>query len=438
MQKKIALLFALFLLPFAARAEFAVSQHDVRGYGQTRSEAIQDALVEALRQNNGVDIESRRELVRETPETAPPLDGLAVDTLQALPEKPRTLVRDDVRESVRGSVRQYRVLDARQLEDGRWEARLLVAFTRYRSPGVDTSKRRRIAVMPFRTSRTAFYFDGGWVAAEELSRELGQALVTELAQSRRFSVLDRDYLDAYLNEKSLMLGEDADEAEVMKMGRVLGVDYMLVGAITGGGERRSRKSLSLSGEQVSGASASLTLDYRIIVMATREVKWAASERVELDPASMPAEGDMAADPDAVRTAIVRSAARMVVRRALDNIYPLRIAGRNASGELILNQGGVTLDEGELLDVYAAGASVKDHYTGESLGAEESLIGKLKVVRVAAKKSYAVVVEGEAEAMARGSICRRSSDGAGPAPENAGRPADVRISADGGVVLPFDR
>ncbi|TCD48317.1 penicillin-binding protein activator LpoB [Chlorobium sp. N1] len=430
MLKKIVLLFALVLFPLAAQAEFAVSQHDVKGYGQTRSEAVNDALLEAIRQNRGVDLQADREVVRETPERLALADSLA------LPEQPTTVVRDQVRESVRGSVRQYRVLDAHELEDGRWEARLLVAFTHYKSPGVDTSKRRRIAVMPFRTAAPSFLFDGEWVPAEELSGALVQQVVTELAQSRRFVVLDRDYMDAYLNEKSLMLSSDSDESEMMKTGRVLGVDYMLVGTVTGGGESRAEKHLDLTGERTRSGAASLAVDYRIIVMATREVKWAASERVVLEDSAMPEADDAASE--GVQSTLVRRAAQLIVQKALDNIYPLRIVGRNASGEVLLNQGGVTLCKGELFDVFAAGPGVKDHYTGESLGAVESRIGCLRVVRVAAKKSYAVVVEGELADMADGSICRRSAEGEIPSPESSGRPAGVRLSGDGGVLLPFDR
>lgn len=433
MLKKIFLVLAMLLLPFAAKAEFVVSQLDVKGYGETRSEAVQDALLEAIRQNQGVDLQSTRELVRELPEPV-----ALRDSAMAVSDKPKAVVRDEVRESVRGAVRQYRVLDAHELADGRWEARVLVAFTRYKSPGLNTSKRRRIAVMPFRTASSSLMFDGQQVPAEDISAELVQQVVTELTQSRKFSVLDRDYMDAYLNEKSLLLSADAEASEMMKMGMALGVDYMLVGTISGGGERRTDHVSGLTGERVQHGAASLSVDYRIIVMSTREVKWSGSERIELEGSAMPRAGSVSPSPDAVRRALVFGAARMIVRRALDNIYPLRVVGRNAAGEVLVNQGGVTLQEGDLFDVLAVGPDVKDHYTGESLGAVENRIGRIKVVRVASKKSYAAVVEGDLSLMVDGCICRRVSGAGNAVPVNPGRPTDVRISEDGGAVLPFDR
>ncbi|ABB22976.1 CsgG/HfaB family protein [Pelodictyon luteolum] len=431
--KQIFLVIVILLLPILAQAEFVVSQLDVKGYGETRSEAVQDALLEAIRQNHGVDIQSKRELVRELP--AP---GAVTDSAMTTPDRHNAVVRDEVRESVRGAVRQYRVLEAHELAAGRWEARVLVAFTHYKSPGLNASNRRRIAVMPFRTAGIPMLLDGQRVPAEEVSAELVQQVVTELTQSRKFTVLDRDYMDAYLSEKSLLLSPDGEESEMMKMGRVLGVDYMLVGSISGGVERRAEDVLALTGERVQHGAASLNVDYRIIVMPTREVKWSGSERIVLEGSAMPREDAVSAAPDAVRRALVLGAARMIVRRSLDNIYPLRVVGRNAAGEVLVNQGGVTLQDGDLLDVFAAGPGVKDHYTGESLGAVESRIGRIRVVRVAAKKSYAAVVDGELALMADGSICRRLSSGGDLPPVNPGRPTDVRLSEDGGAVLPFDR
>ncbi|HCD36883.1 penicillin-binding protein activator LpoB [Chlorobium phaeovibrioides] len=420
MRKYIPFIIALLFLPGMAGAAGAVTQVEITGYGATRQEAIRDGLTEAIRQNNGVRISSGKEYQKN--DVPLPWPG---DTLAVRPVGEMQLVGSDVRETSKGTVRQYRVMDERQLEDGQWAARLLVAFTHYRSPGVASQNRRRIAVLPFQASQFSFMFGGREVPSDEISSRLSQRLVAELTQSRRFSVLDREYLSAYLQEKHLILSEDAADDELLKMGAVLGVDYMLVGTIAEAGERSSGVLIPMTGEQVQESSASLVVDYRIIVMATREIKWAGTETVALDK---PTGG-----PDA----LCREAARMVVQHAMANIYPLQIVGSNAAGEVLINQGGITLQVGELLDVFAAGEKVFDPYTKESLGASESRIGRVRVVRVSAKKSYAEVVEGELEAMASGSICRRGGETAALPPEG-GKPSSIRFSGSGGVLLPFDR
>ncbi|MDT9545740.1 MAG: CsgG/HfaB family protein [Chlorobium phaeovibrioides] len=420
MRKYILFIIALLFLPAMAGAAGAVTQVEITGYGATRQEAVREALTEAIRQNNGVRISSEKEYAKNDFLLAEPGDSMAV-----MPETDMRLVASDVREASKGTVRQYRVMDARQLEDGRWEARLLVAFTHYRSPGVASQNRRRIAVLPFQASPLSFLFNSREVPSEEIASRLSQHLIAQLTQSRRFLVLDREYLSAYLQEKNLILSDDAADDELIKLGAVLGVDYLLVGTIAEAGEHSAGSLIPMTGEQVAEHRASIAVDYRIIVMATREIKWAGTETVALNK---PAGG-----PDA----LCREAASRVVQKAMANIYPLQIVGRNAAGEVLINQGGITLQAGELLDVFAAGEKVFDPYTKESLGAAESRIGSVRVVRVSAKKSYAEVVDGELEAMANGSICRRGVNGEA-LHSQGGKPSSIRFSESGGVLLPFDR
>ena len=160
-------------------------------------------------------------------------------------------------------------------------------------------------------------------------------------------------------------------------------------------------------ETVYKDQALFIADYRIMVMATRQIKWSDSIALNLDSKELkklvPSKS-----PQLIQQAMLNKAAEMIAQRAIENIYPIRIAQLQGDNQFILNQGGTSVSTGDFLDVFSPGAQVVDQYTGESLGAAESWVAKLQIVRVIPKMSYAKVVKGTAENIQEGYICRRTS------------------------------
>jgi len=120
-----------------------------------------------------------------------------------------------------------------------------------------------------------------------------------------------------------------------------------------------------------------------------------------------------------------------------NIYPIRVVKVQPNGEIILNQGGVTVKNGEILDVFSKGEKIIDPYTHESLGSSESWIASIKIFRVIPKMSYARVLKGKSSLIRNGSICRRQAEKNKQPSQTSGRTTDVQSISGGGVVLPFD-
>ena len=275
----------------------------------------------------------------------------------------------------------------------------------YKSPGISPHSRRKLAVMPFRNVKTSFSIGGSRIPSWEISREFSQKLVDELTQSRRFTVLDREYICNYFKEKHLVLSGNMPLQEQMHLGQVLGVDYMLVGTISNFELERVPYRIKILDKTGYKNTAKFIADYRIIVMATRQVKWSDSVTLNLDADALRRliKSD---DPEIIQHALLEEGARKIAHKALANIYPIRIAVVQPGGRLILNQGGKTVSEGELFDIFKVGDKVVDPYSGESLGAAETWIATAKVERVLAKQSYAAVIKGEADQVQVKDICRR--------------------------------
>ena len=85
---------------------------------------------------------------------------------------------------------------------------------------------KRIAVLPFKdkTTNSPIKGDVGGMAVDQLT--------TLLVNSERFSVIERERLDAVLAEQGLAGKGIVDNATAAQIGKVLGADLVFTGAIT--------------------------------------------------------------------------------------------------------------------------------------------------------------------------------------------------------------
>jgi curli biogenesis system outer membrane secretion channel CsgG len=84
----------------------------------------------------------------------------------------------------------------------------------------------RIAVLEFENKAdNHWWWSNGAGAAQDI-------FVTELVKSGRYRVLERERLQAILQEQNLSLAGDIDPATALQVGRLAGVKYFLTGALT--------------------------------------------------------------------------------------------------------------------------------------------------------------------------------------------------------------
>lgn len=375
----------------------------VTGYGVTQKEAKINALLEAIQQVKGAKLQGVENLRSYFKEEFATRDG--IDTSSS---KMSSSQKEEIHKKIQGIIKSYELLDLAKRENGHgWEVTLRVHIPVYETPGIPPHSRRKIAVMPFRTMKSNFSIRGTQISSSEISRQFTQNLVTEVTQSRRFTVLDRDYICEYFKEKNLLLSGDTPIEEQMRLGEVLGVDYMLVGTITNARLERTAHQIKAIDRTDYRDKATFIADYRIIVMPTRQTKWADSVILTLDTNELRGLAK-SSDSQVIQQALLQKAAQIIAHKAIANIYPIRIAAIQENGNLILNQGGVTISEGETVDIFTAGEKVIDPYSGESLGAVETWVATAKIERVLAKMSYAKISKGEPAQVQNGDICRRVS------------------------------
>jgi hypothetical protein len=237
------------------------------------------------------------------------------------------------------------------------------------------------------------------------------------------------------------LSNDAPIEEKVRLGEVLGADYMLVGTVPQLQIIVDEKYNPVISATARRFTAILEAEYRLLVGPTRQVSASDQLRIKLEDAQVKAlmekwESDNI-DYKEMEQNLVLRAANQIADMAGDYLYPIRVAAVKEGGMLILNQGGKRLAEGNLLEVTQPGDDIKDPETGKSLGKEVAMMVTVKVTKVMPRFSYAALAQGVTSESLTGAVCRRLKVEDGPQ-SPAGRPATIQETSSGGVRLPFDK
>jgi curli biogenesis system outer membrane secretion channel CsgG len=142
----------------------------------------------------------------------------------------------------------------------------------------DKSTKPRIAVIEFKNKAdNQWWFHGGAEAAQDV-------FVTELVKSGKFRVVEREQLEALMQEKGLTLSGDVDPKSAIKVGKLLGVNYLLTGSVTEYGAQKKGAHGSgfggLPGFNVGKTTFTAALNARLIDTSTGEIVWADEARSE--------------------------------------------------------------------------------------------------------------------------------------------------------------
>ena len=388
-------------------AQVSVEFHEARGTGVGEREAIEDALQNAAFQLCGVTIRS---------ETSTSVSVAVNDDEMKLVERINDRIRvttgkDDCRFS------GYELVGViRNGDDVRTHLR--VQYSTYRVPGPPVD-RRRLAVLDFAMDEVYLSGTGGGREQRsggrvvrrgvdvdyDLIRNLQgrfRARIEELlTQGRRFAVLDRRSPEIYEQERRLLESADVDPSEGVRLGKVLGADYLLYGAVDRIEVTEERKTIALTGESRTEVLATVRVRFSVLAVATRQVKWSSSLELQHDLTE-----DLRPEQAAER--LLDELALHIVDELTENIFPPVVTQVTGWGSFVVNRGGNTVRENDLFEVFALGDVLVDPDTGESLGRLEVTAGIARVTSVKPKFSLAEMIT-DHDGIARGMILRRFHD-----------------------------
>jgi len=136
----------------------------------------------------------------------------------------------------------------------------------------------RIAVLEIKNKAdNQYWWHGGGEAAQDV-------FVTELFKSGKFRVVEREQINAILQEKGLVLSGDINPSTAMQIGQLLGAEYLLAGAVTEYGidetDVRTPGIRRLPGVSVGKKNFTAAMNARVFDTSTGEILWADEARAE--------------------------------------------------------------------------------------------------------------------------------------------------------------
>ena len=354
------LILMLCLLGFAAHARVTFVTVEAEGFGPRKSDAIADALVQAISQVNGAEVggQTMRSLREESSESAKGNDYLLQESLQS-----------QVSMKSKGLVKSWRTAtETQDASTGLWTIRISAEISKYHES--KQLKRLRMAVVPFRVdSRLG---SSGSLAADAFS----SALQDHLTQTRKFAMLDRSFNQEQNEELAKIKGGGFPTEELARLGNRAGTDYLIVGQVKEAITTETAVQSKLTGREIKVRRTQVGVSFRIVDVATTQLKF--SDTVS------------GQGTDISATMLSKKLAQQASEKILNAIFPIRVIGMEGK-QLTLAQGGDMLKAGQKMQLVKLGKPLIDPYTKESLGRQETVIGEVEVTQVQAKTSAAHVI-----------------------------------------------
>ncbi|WP_157439761.1 CsgG/HfaB family protein [Terracidiphilus gabretensis] len=142
-------------------------------------------------------------------------------------------------------------------------------------------RKPRIAVLDFDYGTVRSYVQAYFGTDVDLGKGITQMLVTNLVKDGSYTMIDRAAMDKILAEQNFSNSNRADPSSAAKIGKLLGVDAIIVGTITEFGNETKNQGLAggggsgwtgaLAGIHHSKSSTNVGLNARIINVDTGEI-----------------------------------------------------------------------------------------------------------------------------------------------------------------------
>jgi curli biogenesis system outer membrane secretion channel CsgG len=142
---------------------------------------------------------------------------------------------------------------------------------------------KRVAVMNFEYGTVRTYVAQIFGTDQDVGKGISDMLVTKLVQDGKYRVIERAALDKILAEQNFSNSDRADPSSAAKIGRILGVDAIIIGSITqfgrddqhtkvgGGGFGGFGSKYGIGGVGTSKAKAVVGITARMINTSTAEI-----------------------------------------------------------------------------------------------------------------------------------------------------------------------
>jgi len=358
-----------------------------KGSGMTPGAAVNDALKSAIAQVNGVQIDSTSTNVNMFAQATATLDvqtARGTDSAKAMGTMQGQAFADQIIASSHGTVSSFKVLKTTPPEGvGPYVVDIEAKIAKFKAPA-DAGK-IKIVVAPLRSNKQSFDIGGRQVPAQEVLTAIRQQIIDTLAQTGRFTVLDRQFGSEIENELEMIGSGQTSNNDFAKLGQALSADLVWVGVVNELAYNKHVRTLQTSDRDLVSYSGGWSVSQRMINLATRQILQSSTLQgtpPPIAPTTLGSGVDSVAIMKNIQGDVVKKTSEAILLRT----FPISVVERTGN-DVILSQGGQAVRERGRYQIYLQGKELKDPQTGQSLGNVETLCCEVVVNRVTPNLSY---------------------------------------------------
>jgi curli biogenesis system outer membrane secretion channel CsgG len=304
---------------------------------------------------------------------------------------------------------------------------VVAGFTAQSGRAQNAPRRPRIAVMDFDYATVHSYSSAIFGQDVDIGKGISDLLVTDLVKNGSYSVIERKALDKIMAEQNFSNSDRADPTSAAKIGKLLGVDAILIGSITEFGNETKKTGLGGMGGGWAGAAlgsighsnskANVGIDARLVNIDTGEILAVAEGKGQSSRSSTSMTGggsnwhgfgagnaDFGSSDfqstiigEATKNAVDALVTDLVSDTSKVTVRTVKVEGLVAAvdgGQIVLNVGGKAgVKVGDQLEVVRVNKEIKDPATGAVIRKLTTSIGIVKATDVDDASAVCVPVSG---------------------------------------------
>ncbi|MEM1138053.1 MAG: CsgG/HfaB family protein [Bacteroidota bacterium] len=263
----------------------------------------------------------------------------------------------------------------------------LFAFNTFSTFAQEMKLKKRIAVFVFEDKTDKSW---RWWNNKGVGEGMADMLTTELVKSGEYIVIERQELDKILAEQKLGASGVVTPQSAAQIGKVLGVELAVVGAVTEFGYKDNSTGGRLKGVGlgVRTQSSTVGIDCRLVNTTTAEIIAADNVRKEESTKGLKfnARGVSFKDKKSFDESLVGKAARDAVEDIVDMVnnnipnvtWQAKVVTQKNNAVFINVGAEHGVSAGNVFMIYQKGEDLIDPDTGLSLGSMDTKVGEIKV------------------------------------------------------------
>ncbi|HEX4003101.1 MAG TPA: CsgG/HfaB family protein [Candidatus Acidoferrales bacterium] len=283
------------------------------------------------------------------------------------------------------------------------------------TPAAPTGRKKRVAIFDFDYATVQTASAAAFGTNVDVGKGITDLLVKYLVQDGTYSVIERQVLDKIMAEQNFSNSDRANPNSAAKIGQLLGVDAIIVGAVTQFGNDTKNTNVGgggggfggfgIGGIHHSNTKAIVNIDARIVNIDTAEILGVAEGHGESSRSSTGLLGgggnwhgwgggavDFGSSDfqqtilgEAVKNSVAQLSAGLIADNTKVSVRTITVSGLVASvdsGQIVLNVGAKAgLKVGDELSVERVTKEIKDPATGQVIRRLATPVGVVRVTDV---------------------------------------------------------